>query len=153
MSYSLAKKIKTNNIIKFKHEMNFLLYTTPYKINKVDLLNYAIRKNRINIVKLLVTDYETDVTTVLNTACFYRHFNMVRFLCEHGSKPDDMSLEILVSKKKSFEIVKYIFNKYPGVNFNRDTILLHVVDTNLLTFLLQKKSKKITGNVKIFKEK
>lgn len=120
----IKESIDINNIDLFQHRM--IQHLTQYKINdaveecKTTLLIYATKRNRFEIVKLLLTVYKADINrkykrkTALSVACCYEYLDIMNYLFES------------------------YFDKYPKADFGKDTILTHKMNNEIIKFLLQK---------------
>lgn len=148
----LIKLIDSNNIYNFK--LKLVEYLKTNNINDVfdsdntTLFIYAIQQNRPEIIELLITEYKADIhNQSLNIACNKGYSDIIRLLCEHGAIPDKTNIEDIVSKKYSLNMTQFMLEKYPEVDFGKDTILIKVSDDKLLHYLIQKGARFTEDNV------
>lgn len=145
---TLEQAFFNHDIINFKCKLDEHLKTfnindefknsTHYKDST--LLTIAIIFNNFEIVNLLVTEYGADVnkSSPLLKACSKGNFKIVKFLCDNGAELHPKLIEELVSQEKTFEIIDYLFKKYPEIDFEKNTILSQIIDSKLLPYLLEK---------------
>lgn len=111
-----------------------------YASRKITLLSYATSYNNFDIVKLLVTKYKADINNLdaFNIACKYQYNDIIIFLCSYGAQVCLEDIKNLISNDDSYEQVKYIIEKNPGIDFGNEFILSLVKDNRLIPFLIEK---------------
>ena len=98
--------------VDIKPEVNFLLEQGT--LNEV--LTYAIRLDRLEIVKYIVKDLKVDIHVnddqAIQDACYYGHLEMAKYLVEQGSVKEKTLQDIISFYEKgipyNFRIKEYL---------------------------------------------
>lgn len=147
----IKNTINNNDINEFKTELT--QYLKVYKINdifddKMTLLDYAIFKDSLDIVDLLITKYKVNIPKeTIKNACRKGNFNIIKILCKYGVIIKRKNVNILLTKENSFEIVQYIFTTQKFTQFNKKKVLTQISDDRLFSYLLEKGALITSDNV------